>query len=109
MKASAELLRAVDPRALGARLKSARVARDLTQAALAGDGISTGYVSRIESGARRPTLKVLIELARRLDKPVDELLRGVSSTEYEEIRLGLDYAELALENGDGGGSRATRA
>jgi tetratricopeptide (TPR) repeat protein len=98
-EASAELLRAVDPRALGARLKSARVARDLTQAALAGDGISTGYVSRIESGARRPTLKVLIELARRLDKPVDELLRGVSSNEYEEIRLGLDYAELALENG----------
>lgn len=98
---TAELLRAVEPRVLGARLKSARVARGLTQAALAGEGISTGYVSRIESGARRPTLKVLIELARRLDKPVDELLRGVSSTEYDEIRLGLDYAELALENGAG--------
>ena len=97
---SAELLRAVEPRALGARLKSARVARGLTQSALAGDGISTGYVSRIESGARRPTLKVLIELGRRLDKPVDELLRGVSSSEYDEIRLGLDYAELALENGE---------
>jgi len=98
---NAELLRAVDPRALGARLKAARVARGLTQSALAGDGISTGYVSRIESGVRRPTLKVLTELARRLDKPVDQLLRGVSSTEYDEIRLGLDYAELALENGEG--------
>ncbi len=97
---NAELLRAVDPRALGARLKAARVARGLTQSALAGDGISTGYVSRIESGARRPTLKVLTELARRLDKPVDQLLRGVSSTEYDEIRLSLDYAELALENGE---------
>jgi tetratricopeptide (TPR) repeat protein len=99
---TAELLRAVEPRALGARLKSARVARGLTQSALAGEGISTGYVSRIESGARRPTLKVLVELARRLDKPVDELLRGVSSSDYDEIRLGLDYAELALENGEAG-------
>ena len=98
---NAELLRAVDPRALGARLKAARVARGLTQSALAGDGISTGYVSRIESGVRRPTLKVLTELSRRLDKPVDQLLRGVSSTEYDEIRLSLDYAELALENGEG--------
>ena len=52
---------------------------------------------------------MLIELARRLDKPVDELLRGVSSTEYDEIRLGLDYAELALENGEARGSRAACA
>lgn len=99
-ESDAELLRAVEPRVLGERLKAARVARGLTQAALAGDGISTGYLSRMESGARRPTLKVLTELARRLEKPVDELLRGVSSTEYDEIRLGLDYAELALENGE---------
>lgn len=98
---NAELLRAVEPRALGGRLKAARVSRGLTQSALAGDGISSGYVSRIESGIRRPTLKVLTELARRLDKPVDQLLRGISSTEYDEIRLGLDYAELALENGEG--------
>jgi tetratricopeptide (TPR) repeat protein len=97
---SAELLRSVDPAALGARIKAARVAQGLTQASLAGDGISTAYVSRIESGARRPTLKVLVELARRLDKPVDTLLHGVSGTEYDEIRLGLDYAELALENGE---------
>jgi len=76
------------------------MARGLTQATLAGDGISSGYVSRIESGVRRPTLKVLTELARRLNKPVDQLLRGVTSSEYDEIRLSLDYAELALENGE---------
>lgn len=99
-ESNAELLRAVEPHALGARLKAARVAKGLTQAALAGEDMSTGYLSRIESGARRPTLKVLTELARRLDHPVDQLLRGVTSTEYDEIRLGLDYAELALENGE---------
>jgi hypothetical protein len=33
----ADMLRAVDPRDLGARLKAARVSRGLTQAALAGD------------------------------------------------------------------------
>jgi len=99
-ESSAELLRSVDPGDLGARVKAARLACGLTQAELAGEGLSTAYVSRIESGARRPTLKVLVEFARRLDKPVDQLLRGVSSTEYDEIRLGLEYAELALENGE---------
>ena len=97
---NADLLRTVDPCALGGRLKAARMARGLTQSTLAGDGISSGYVSRIESGVRRPTLKVLTELACRLNKPIDQLLRGVTSTEYDEIRLSLDYAELALENGE---------
>ena len=99
-ESSVELLRSVEPGVLGARVKAARVARGLTQAELAGDGVSTAYVSRIESGARRPTLKVLAQLAGRLDKPVDQLLHGITSTEYDEIRLSLDYAELALENGE---------
>ncbi|GAB4003345.1 helix-turn-helix domain-containing protein [Nocardioides ultimimeridianus] len=96
----AELLRALDPATLGARVRAARVARGLTQAQLGGDGISTGYVSRIESGARRPTLSVLATLASRLDTSLDHLLRGISGDEYDEIRLTLDYAELALETGE---------
>jgi tetratricopeptide (TPR) repeat protein len=97
----AELLRSVDPSALGARLRSVRATRGLTQAELAGDDFTAGYVSRIESGARRPTLKALTQFSHRLGTPVEELLRGVSASEYDEIRLGLDYAELALENGEG--------
>lgn len=96
----AQQLGAVELHQLGERLRSARVARGLTQAELAGESVSAAYVSRIEGGNRRPTLAVLAEFAERLDVPIDRLLYGVSDTQYDEIRLGLDYAELALENGE---------
>ncbi|WP_182481606.1 helix-turn-helix domain-containing protein [Nocardioides immobilis] len=97
---NAALLRLVDLTELGPRVRAARLARGWTQAELAGDEISVGYVSRIESGARRPSLAVLTYLASRLDTPVEQLLQGVTASEYDEIRLGLDYAELALEHGE---------
>lgn len=97
---TAELLRAVDLAALGARLRAARVAKGWTQTQLAGEEISVGYVSRIESGTRRPNLSVLTALATRLDVPIEQLLQGVTASQYDEIRLGLDYAELALESGE---------
>ncbi|MCF3103076.1 helix-turn-helix domain-containing protein [Streptomyces roseoverticillatus] len=51
----------------GQRLKELRRMRGLSQAALVGDGISTGYLSRLESGARPPTERVVTYLAKRLD------------------------------------------
>jgi transcriptional regulator with XRE-family HTH domain/predicted negative regulator of RcsB-dependent stress response len=98
---NAELLHAVDLSALGSRVRAARVAKGWTQTDLAGDEISVGYVSRIESGSRRPNLAVLTRLASRLDTPIEQLLQGVTASQYDEIRLGLDYAELALESGEG--------
>ena len=98
---NAELLHAVDLSALGGRLRAARVAKGWTQADLAGEEISVGYVSRIESGSRRPNLAVLTNLASRLGAPIEQLLQGVTANQYDEIRLGLDYAELALESGEG--------
>lgn len=97
---NAELLHAVDLSALGSRVRAARVAKGWTQAELAGEEISVGYVSRIESGSRRPNLAVLTSLASRLGTPIEQLLQGVTATQYDEIRLGLDYAELALESGE---------
>lgn len=96
---NAELLHAVDLTALGSRVRAARVAKGWTQSDLAGKDISVGYVSRIESGSRRPNLSVLTSLASRLGTPVEQLLQGVTASQYDEIRLGLDYAELALETG----------
>lgn len=95
-----EILAGVDPAALGKRLRDVRRTRGLTQAELAGTDISIGYVSRIESGNRRPGLDVLITLADRLDTTAEELLTGVSARVHDEIRLGIDYAELALEHGE---------
>ncbi|WP_055715984.1 helix-turn-helix domain-containing protein [Streptomyces torulosus] len=50
----------------GRRLKELRVERGLSQAALAGEEISTGYLSRLESGARQPTERVVTYLAQVL-------------------------------------------
>ncbi|WP_434741519.1 helix-turn-helix domain-containing protein [Micromonospora sp. SH-82] len=56
----------------GQRLRALRVKQGLSQAALAGDGMSTGYLSRLESGARRPTTRVVTHLAERLGVPTSE-------------------------------------
>jgi transcriptional regulator with XRE-family HTH domain/ATP/maltotriose-dependent transcriptional regulator MalT len=97
---NAELLHSVDLKTLGSRVRAARVAKGWTQSELAGEEISVGYVSRIESGTRRPNLAVLTSLASRLATPIEQLLQGVTASQYDEIRLGLDYAELALETGE---------
>ena len=97
--ADAALLKEIDPSQLGDRLRAARVAKGWTQTQLAGEHISVGYVSRIESGQRRPNAAVLDDMATRLGLPVDHLLRGVTAREYDEIKLTLDFAELSLESG----------
>src|SRR3954452_5179146 len=59
----ADLLRAIDPKVLGQRLRAARVAAGMTQGQAAADDVTVGYVSRIEAGQRRPNAKVLELLA----------------------------------------------
>jgi tetratricopeptide (TPR) repeat protein len=95
----ADLLRKIDPALLGQRLRAARVAKAMTQTDLAGADVSVGYVSRIEAGQRRPNLQVLTDLCARLGTPVEQLLMGVAPQELEQIKLTLDFAELALESG----------
>jgi len=95
----ADLLKELDPSELGHRIRAARVAKGWTQTQLAGDDISVGYVSRIESGQRRPNSQTLEDLATRLGLPTEHLLRGVTAREYDEIKLTLDFAELSLETG----------
>ncbi len=61
--------------AVGPRLRALRQQRDTTLAALAGQtGISVSTLSRLESGQRRPTLELLLPLARAHDVPLDELV-----------------------------------
>ncbi|MFF5707272.1 helix-turn-helix domain-containing protein [Streptomyces sp. NPDC012794] len=55
-----------DESSFGARLKALRLQRGLSQASLAGGEISTGYLSRLESGARQPTERVITYLAEQL-------------------------------------------
>ncbi|MEU1385958.1 MULTISPECIES: helix-turn-helix transcriptional regulator [unclassified Nonomuraea] len=50
----------------GRRLRQLRTERGLTLAALAGEGMSAGYLSRLESGARQPTERAITHLAAQL-------------------------------------------
>jgi transcriptional regulator with XRE-family HTH domain len=56
------------------RLRSAREAAGLTQAALAAaSGMGQPMIAHLESGRRRPTLAVACRLARALGRTLDEL------------------------------------
>ncbi|WP_018681926.1 XRE family transcriptional regulator [Actinokineospora enzanensis] len=61
--------------AVGPRLRSLRQTRKATLAQLsATTGISVSTLSRLESGQRRPTLELLLRLARAHQVPLDELV-----------------------------------
>lgn len=85
---------------LGRRVRSARTAKGWTQADLAGDDFSVGFLSRIESGARQPSRETLLALAERLDVTVDYLVTGVEEDVALSRRHDLDRAELSLAGGD---------
>jgi transcriptional regulator with XRE-family HTH domain len=53
--------------AIGQRLRRLREERELSQHQLSEPGISYAYISRIENGARRPSLTALRKLAAKLD------------------------------------------
>jgi transcriptional regulator with XRE-family HTH domain len=61
--------------AVGPRLRALRRQRDTTLAALAeATGISVSTLSRLESGERRPTLELLLPLAKAYGVSLDELV-----------------------------------
>ncbi|SCG72837.1 helix-turn-helix domain-containing protein [Micromonospora inositola] len=61
--------------AVGPRLRALRTRRGVTLAQLAETtGVSVSTLSRLESGGRRPTLELLLPLARAHQVPLDELV-----------------------------------
>ncbi|MBD7997524.1 MULTISPECIES: helix-turn-helix domain-containing protein [Oerskovia] len=61
--------------AVGPRLRALRQRRQLTLVDLSDrTGISVSTLSRLESGGRRPTLELLLPLAREHEVPLDELV-----------------------------------
>ncbi len=56
------------------RLKSARAAKDLSQADLAAlCGVSRQTINAIEKGDYNPTINLCISICKALDKTLDEL------------------------------------
>src|SRR5947209_10883095 len=85
---------------IGERLKRLRLERGLSQRDLSSPGVSYAYISRIEAGARSPSVKALRMLARKLGVSVEYLETGRDLGESEERELRLADAELELRIGE---------
>src|SRR6184192_3400817 len=81
---------------IGPRLKRLRLERGLSQRELSAPGVSYAYISRIEAGARQPSVKALRKLARKLGVSADFLETGKEVRADEERELRLSEAELKL-------------
>ena len=81
---------------IGQRLRRLRHERGFSQRELASPGVSYAYISRIEAGARRPSVKALRMLARKLGVSADYLETGSELRDTDERELKIADAELEL-------------
>jgi transcriptional regulator with XRE-family HTH domain len=81
---------------IGVRLKRLRLERGLSQRELSGPGVSYAYISRIEAGARTPSVKALRMLSRKLGVTVEYLETGHDLRDTDERELRIADAELEL-------------
>src|SRR5438094_4780081 len=84
------------PESIGERLRRLRLERGFSQRDLSSPGVSYAYISRIEAGARRPSVKALRQLARKLGVSVEYLETGSDLRDVDEPELRLADAELQL-------------
>jgi transcriptional regulator with XRE-family HTH domain len=67
----------------------------MSQRDLSSPGVSYAYISRIEAGARTPSVKALRLLARKLGVTVEQLETGKQSPLEQGVALaGLEYDSL---------------
>jgi HTH-type transcriptional regulator, quorum sensing regulator NprR len=84
---------------VGARIRSLRTARGLTQAQLAEPQYTKAYISMLESGRTRASMKALEHIAGRLGVQPSDLLGGSPSPAGPQFDL-LEARRL-VEQGDG--------
>ena len=94
----------IDYKAIGKRIKIARIRKDITQEKLADRiGISPSHLSNIETGNTRVSLVTIVKIANLLGASVDELLSEnvvrsnvVFREEIQEILSDCDDYEIRL-------------
>jgi tetratricopeptide (TPR) repeat protein len=72
----------------------------MSQAQLAFPELSDSYISLIESDKRVPAPSVLDMLARKLGCSATYLASGLSDDAVNELNMAIEYAEIALQNGE---------
>lgn len=94
----------LDYKAIGKRVKIARIRADLTQEALAEKaGLSVTHMSNIETGNSKLSLPMVVALANALDASVDEFLcdsvihsKDIFSQEIQQILEDCDDYEIRI-------------
>ena len=81
---------------IGVRLKRLRIERGFSQRDLSSPGVSYAYISRIEAGARRPSVKALRMLAKKLGVTPGYLETGSDLDDAAARELRLADVELRL-------------
>ena len=84
---------------VGARLKRLRLQKGFSQRDVSSPGVSYAYISRIEAGARTPSVKALRKLAQKLGVSVEYLETGSDIRDVDDRELRLADAELELRLG----------
>ncbi|MEV0326773.1 XRE family transcriptional regulator [Micromonospora echinospora] len=90
---------------VGARLRALRTRRGTTLTQLAQTtGISVSTLSRLESGQRRPTLELLLPLARAHQVPLDDLVGAAPTADPRVhprpiVRHGMTFLPLTRRPG----------
>ncbi|MFG2133971.1 helix-turn-helix domain-containing protein [Streptomyces sp. NPDC048751] len=85
---------------LGSRIRRLRRTAGLSQEALAKPNLSPSYISLLEAGKRVPSEEVLAQLAERLNCDPAYLIGMITTPDSVDLEIELNYAQLALRNGD---------
>ena len=82
---------------LGERVRAARKELGLSQAQLAGEELTKGFISQLESGIVRPSIRSLQLIAGRLGKPLDYFLGDERIESGKRVEFHRLAAEAAVE------------
>jgi tetratricopeptide (TPR) repeat protein len=85
---------------LGERVRSARRQLGLSQAQLAGEELTKGFISQLESGLVRPSIRSLQLIAGRLGKPLDYFIGDEPLAAGKRLEFHRLAAESAAEQRD---------
>lgn len=91
-----------EERELGIRIRAARQARQMTLAELGGTDLSRSFLSLVERGKSRISLRALAIVARKLDLPVSYFLDqpGASSSDTSRPESPAEVAVRVLRQTD---------
>src|SRR3989442_15659892 len=92
--------RTITSDSLGARVRAARRERAMSQAQLAGQELTKGFISQLESGSVRPSIRSLQLIASRLAKSLDYFLGDEPLSLQKRLEFFDLAAQAALERSD---------